>query len=388
MAKLLEQKQPITDSPEIRAFSAGNSMALPIVETRECGLLVLRSAHLPSFRRVLYFNSYGGESLWRRVKAGEMPPQHLWGCIELVRRGYEVAIAEPLAHFNLRRRALPHDLKFIRTVREWLGSDGIIYSAHTLLYWLPLLRAIRLIRNPIVSLTYAREELDWARAHSGIIAMTPAAAAQAMKMAPRVKNVHLSWGADLGYFPSIAYSPQSFLSCGITRRDFHTLSVAAAKISLPVRVICPGLHEGPLWPSNVSIIDGGKGCNFQKKSVTYRELLGDYYAKCAALLVIIKEDAVEYTANGFTNVIEGMAMARPIIMTRTGAVPGEIDLEKHGCGIFVPPRDPEALAQAIQEIANDPGRAQAMGIAGRRLCEQHYNMERFGAELHRFFECL
>jgi len=30
-----------------------------------------------------------------------MPAHHLWGCVELVKLGYEVAIAEPLRHFYL-----------------------------------------------------------------------------------------------------------------------------------------------------------------------------------------------------------------------------------------------------------------------------------------------
>lgn len=359
-----------------------------IEEYRERGLLVLRARHRQCARRVLYVNSYGGASVWEKVKRGAMPPQHLWGCLELVRRGYEVGLAEPLNHFNYRRRPLPHDLVYARAVREWLGTDGIIFSAHTLLFWLPLLHLAGRIKSPIVSLTYAREELDWARLHSGIIAMTPAAMNQAHKMAPNVKCLHAGWGVDLNYFPELEYQPDALLSCGITRRDFHTLSAAASKSNQRIRVICPGLPKDILWSANVSITDSGQGYNFQNKTVSYEELLTEYYGKSAALLVIIQEDQREYTANGFTNVLEGMAMGRPIIMTRTGAVPGEIDLEKHGCGVFVPPGDAAALAEAMNAVSADPARAAAMGAAGRRLCKDHYNMERFGSDLDRFFSSL
>ena len=86
--------------------------------------------------------------------------------------------------------------------------------------------------------------------------------------------------------------------------------------------------------------------------------------------------------------LEAMAMAKPVISTRTGALPGEIDVEKEGCGILVPPNDPAALARAMKTISDDPERAEAMGKAGRRLCENRYNIERYAADLHRFFENL
>ena len=81
-------------------------------------------------------------------------------------------------------------------------------------------------------------------------------------------------------------------------------------------------------------------------------------------------------------------MARPVIITKTNALPTEIDVEKAGCGIYVPPNDPDALADAIRFIANNPDKAEAMGEAGYRLCEKRYNIERYGKDLHTFFESL
>jgi glycosyltransferase involved in cell wall biosynthesis len=352
------------------------------------GTTVLRKPGQQAYRRVLYVNSYGGASVLAKIERGEMPGQHLWGCLELARMGYEVAIAPPLRHFSFRSRPLPHDLIYLRLARDWLGAEGIIYSAHTLLYWIPLLRALGRVRAPIVSLTYACEDLDWPRLHAGIIAMTPAAERKARKMAPKAKIARLSWGVDLSFFPKPTYAPGYFLSCGITRRDFGALSKAASAATHPVKVICPGRPENVTWPDNVTIIDGGSGYNFVNKAVSYRELLDEHYSSASAILVVIQADGEQSTANGFTNVLEAMAMGRPIIMTKTGAVPGEIDLEKSGCGLFVPPGDSRALADAMDQIAMDSAAADLMGQRGRSLCEQHYNMERFGAELHGFFDSL
>jgi glycosyltransferase involved in cell wall biosynthesis len=359
-----------------------------INERSENGMIILSPVSGPSLRRVLYINSYGGSSSWRKVKQGALPPQHFWGCLELVRRGYEVALTEPLPFFYFRKNPLPHDLKFLSTVRDWLGQDGIVYCGHTLLYWLPLLSWLRCLRCHVVSLCYAREELDFVKLHSGVIAMTAAAADEIKKRAPSVKVAHLGWGCDLSFYPRLRYQPEWFLSCGITNRDFGTLVNATSKSEQRFRLITPGPLLGFDWPDNVAVINGGQGWCVDDKQVSFDELLHRYYAQCAASLIILKPDPTQYTANGFTNLLEAMAMAQPVIMTRTGAVPSEIDLEKVGCGLFVPASDPNALREAVKALADDPGRAQMMGQKGRHLVETHYNMDRYGRDLHTFFESL
>jgi glycosyltransferase involved in cell wall biosynthesis len=370
------------------ATQSPQSVTDGIAERRERGMIILSPTNRAPFRRVLFVNSYGGSDVWDKIKRGLMPPHHLWGCLELVRMGYEVALAPPLLHFSLYRWPLPHDLRMLRAATAWLRRDDILYCGHTLLYWLPLLKALRAIKCHIVSLTYAREELDFSAAHSGIIALTPAAADQARKMAPRAKIAHLSWGCDLSFFPRLEYKPQWFLSCGITHRDFATLSQAAFRCGHPLRLICPGLPPGLNWSRNVNVIDGGAGWNYQKTVVSYRELIHDHYSGTIASLVILKNDPTEYTAVGFTNLLEAMAMARPVIVTRTGAVPGEIDVEAAGCGLHVRAEDPDALVMAMDRLAADPSLAEAMGKKGRQLAEEHYNIRRYALQLHEYFQSL
>jgi hypothetical protein len=359
-----------------------------IVESIQDGLTLLSPASGRSLRRILFVNSYGGTDGWTKIKAGLLPPHHLWGCLELVRMGYEVALAEPLQDFYLHRNPFPHDLRFLKRVRSWLGPEGIVYCGHNVLYWLPFLRAIGALRTQVVSLLFAREPLNLARGHSGIIALTPAAAKQAKKLAPKVKVAHLGWGADLAVFPQLAYNPQTFLSCGIANRDFQTLSRASTLCSHPIHVISSGPALALEWPKNVRLTDSGPGWNSDHKKVSFQELLYNHYAVNAASLIILKRDDREYTANGFTNLIEAMAMGRPVIVTRTGALPTEIDVEEVGCGLHIPPNDASALAAAIQALARDPEKAREMGENGRRRCESYYNIQRYGGQLHDFFNTL
>jgi hypothetical protein len=372
-----------------------NSIASPrpttlldgIAERADSGVPVLYPSGQNPLRRILFLNSYGGSEVWVKVKAGLLPPHHMWGCLELVRMGYEVALIDPLKHFNF-RRPLPHDWPVFRFAKRWLGPDDIIYCGHTLLFWVPLLRALDRLKCHVVSMTYAREELHFARLHQGILALTPAAADQARKMAPGARVAHVAWGCDLSFFPKLAFNPRWFLSCGITHRDFTTLSAAAAPSSCAIRLICPGRPREIPWSNNVTVIDGGPGWNHQKANIGYDELFHEHYSGSIASLIILKHDPTEYTAVGFTNLLEALALSRAVIVTRTGAIPGEIDVEKAGCGLHVPPNDPAALANAMRILVSDPARAATMGAIGRRLAESHYNIVRFARDVDDFFQKL
>jgi glycosyltransferase involved in cell wall biosynthesis len=45
-------------------------------------------------------------------------------------------------------------------------------------------------------------------------------------------------------------------------------------------------------------------------------------------------------------------------------------------GRVVPPRNPQALADALVEMLGDPGRLQAMGAAGRARFEERFTADR------------
>jgi len=380
-------ERPVRSDDHSRVASSSPPPGISVRE--ENGLIVLSPADGAVRRRILHVNSYGGRFVWNQIVNGQLPNHQLLGCVQLARLGYEVALAEPLKHFYLYRNPLPHDLRLLKWVLSWLGKDGILFCGHTLLYWLTALKQLGVVRCPIVSLIYAREELDWAATHTGLLALTPAAFDHAKTIAPRAKTLHLGWGVDLDFFSCIAYQPEWFLSCGIANRDFRTLAAAAAETNANIRVICPGFRSDIQWPAHVDVVDGGAGwLTDTTKTITPLDLRRSYFPHSAGTLIVMNADPTEYTANGFTNLMEAMAMGQPVIVTRTGALPGEIDVERHGCGLYVPPNDPGALARAIDTLAHDSPTAKKMGLAGRRLIETHYNIDRCARDLHQFFDSI
>ena len=51
-------------------------------------------------------------------------------------------------------------------------------------------------------------------------------------------------------------------------------------------------------------------------------------------------------------------------------------LTNSGCGINVPPNNPERLAQTIEQLANDKEKVKSMGEIGRQLYENRYKFNR------------
>jgi glycosyltransferase involved in cell wall biosynthesis len=71
--------------------------------------------------------------------------------------------------------------------------------------------------------------------------------------------------------------------------------------------------------------------------------------------------------------IEAMALGVPVIASNVGGPPEILDDGREG--YLLAPREPRAWARAIAGIAEDPERAKAMGLAGRRRVEQAFTLD-------------
>jgi glycosyltransferase involved in cell wall biosynthesis len=73
--------------------------------------------------------------------------------------------------------------------------------------------------------------------------------------------------------------------------------------------------------------------------------------------------------------LEGLARGRPVVATEIGGIP---DIVQNGeTGLLVPISRPDALAQAITALLDDPAKAESLGAEGRRRV-----LSRFTPQLH------
>jgi glycosyltransferase involved in cell wall biosynthesis len=76
--------------------------------------------------------------------------------------------------------------------------------------------------------------------------------------------------------------------------------------------------------------------------------------------------------------LEAMAAGLPVVACRAAAIPEVV--EDGVTGVLTPPRDPGALADALERLIRDPGQARTLGERGRRRVTgftPHHVAERF-----------
>jgi glycosyltransferase involved in cell wall biosynthesis len=78
-------------------------------------------------------------------------------------------------------------------------------------------------------------------------------------------------------------------------------------------------------------------------------------------------------------VFDYMAAGRPVILAIDGVIREVVEAAE--AGIFVPPGDPEALAEAIHYLAKNPHQAREKGSNGRRYIEVHFDRAKLAEDM-------
>jgi colanic acid/amylovoran biosynthesis glycosyltransferase len=96
----------------------------------------------------------------------------------------------------------------------------------------------------------------------------------------------------------------------------------------------------------------------------------------AATVLVHPSDGL---GDGLPNVVrEAMAVGTPVIASDVAGIP---DALQDGCGVLVPPKNVEALADAIGALLRDPGERARIAERARRRAEERYDLWRNGAKL-------
>jgi len=82
--------------------------------------------------------------------------------------------------------------------------------------------------------------------------------------------------------------------------------------------------------------------------------------------------------------VESLAAGTPVVATQTGGLP---EIVKHNdCGLLVPPRNPDALADSIIEMAKDKSLRDQMGAAGQRFVLGEFETEALCDRVEQIYE--
>jgi glycosyltransferase involved in cell wall biosynthesis len=338
--------------------------------------------------------------------AGRLPINHLWGVEYLRAAGDEVVIVpargDDFASRLLRTltrwtRGRIGDLELELQLFRRLRDGDIVYVVAGVIFWHVLARALGLLRLPIVEsrhvppaagptwkLLFLKDARWLAAGYDGFACLT-ARTAEAFRAAfPRSLAADLEWYADLVTFAPRDVEPAFFFACGRTNRDYETLLRAAARVDFPVRLlVSPVLLSGLEVPANVSCVRGPEDPHTDA-GIDYAELVERLYAPALAVLIPRRHDPNDTC--GLTNILEALAMGKPIVMTRTGCL--DVDVERDGVGLHVEPGDVDGWVTAMRRLLDDPVLVAAMGRRSRALAERRYSIERFGPELRELLlEC-
>lgn len=85
------------------------------------------------------------------------------------------------------------------------------------------------------------------------------------------------------------------------------------------------------------------------------------------------------------DIVEAMACAKPVICTNIG---GPKEIISEDAGIFIEPKRPDLLAEAILGLVRDPGKMKRMGSCGRRLAEEKFSIEKTARKTEAVIESL
>ena len=111
----------------------------------------------------------------------------------------------------------------------------------------------------------------------------------------------------------------------------------------------------------------------------HEAIIERYRTKRVDIVVLSSVDLGNNVHEGIpVALMEAMAYGIPVVSTSTGGIP---ELLEGGAGVIVPPRDPVALAGAIERLILDPALRRRYSERGRRRVEEEFSVESCMARL-------
>lgn len=354
-------------------------------------------------KKILFVNSYDMHSIWENCKKYNHPTHHLWGTWQLAQHDFDVDLMPSLdincnTNYSLELKTGVAYSAQIRLLARASRYD-IIYSGNHL-YTAPLaqLRYRGLLKRPIAAMIHSSFRPDnkntllanqFINGYDKLLCIN-----QVFKEhlkndynVPDEKLEVLEWGVDLPFYTvnsdGILYTSDNeqspfILSAGKTYRDYDTLIEAFKEIDYPLKIYGHGQYNTLQVPPHIYV---------SKKKISWQEMLVEYQkAYAVAIPLNMAKCRGNYQAIGLTSLLEAMAMAKAVVMTRNNDV--GIDIEKEGIGLFVRPAHRRGREQTIEILLKNPEMTKKMGVKARYLVETRFNLGIFSCKLNKILRSL
>ena len=199
-------------------------------------------------------------------------------------------------------------------------------------------------------------------------------------------SAFVPWYADLELFKiddseNHDRNTPFFLATGKTERDYKTLIESAYHVKVEIRIIAPQTQKPKKLPLNVRWINSSS--NPPDQAINY-PTLREWYSQCIAVCIPLSGDADDTC--GYTNMLEAMAMQKPVLMTRSGCL--HVNPETGGFGKLIPQKSPLEWSTSMNELINKPDLAKYFGKNGRKIVESEFTKAKFDESVLSFFNSL
>jgi colanic acid/amylovoran biosynthesis glycosyltransferase len=194
---------------------------------------------------------------------------------------------------------------------------------------------------------------------------------------PAAKLHVIPYGVDAQRFVPTRRLPQRMLAVGrlVEKKAPHVTIEAFARVRQRFpKVELDIVGEGPLAYRCATLIhDFGLDDCVRIHGMKPHEFVADLMQQ-ASLFVQHSVVASDGDAEGLpVAILEAMSAALPVVSTRHSGIPEAV--EEGATGLLVDEHDVSGMTDAMAQLLDDPGRAAAMGMAGRQRVIEHFTQE-------------
>jgi glycosyltransferase involved in cell wall biosynthesis len=239
------------------------------------------------------------------------------------------------------------------------------------------------LRNPLLKAAAYRWERAVYLDAKTIIALSPAIAAHIHPIVPEKTILTITNFADTEFFAPSHSQEGLKEKYGLQGRKVISYTGAIGQVNhlehlLAMAGVLPEvafliMGEGARRPAIAEAISRQELTNVHLIAHSGKAAVGEVLALSDAMYLSYGPQPVLETGSP-NKYFDALAAGKPILVNFGGWIKEEV--EQVGCGLYVPPKNPDLWLPLLRKLLNDPPRLQEMGALARALAEKKYTVKK------------